>query len=1190
MPNPSNKFKFVSPGVFITEIDNSQLPALPERIGPLVIGRAEKGPGMVPVRVESFSEYVETFGNPLPGGKNVDTWRKGNYSAPTYAGYAAQSWLRNNSPLTFIRLMGGQHTSAETAGYAGWQTANTPNTLLSSSGGAYGLFLVESDFGSSIGTQAGAVSGSAFTLLGGDGHRATGLTLREGPYAGDHATGSLIKGSQLLQQLYLPRDFGSGVGGDTLASGSRANRLRIYIPEEAGGYVGNKTVEIVVTSSTHYTVSGAAALENIGNPYQIRVSASHVTLGGGLQAQIVAAINGNHTSSVNLVYGSEVGTYGVKGLTAKLGPGARIDLTADLGGNVGNLIHVSGAGTHHHVFFASQENSGSSLSTGSVGEFYLTGGLNRNLTGALAAVFYVNKGKIELSGAHRIATSGSVQGAATLVQSHGSNKEFRTVITDYDGTAKTYTFNFDKDSEKYIRKVFNTNPAVSNPTISTTTTNYWLGSTYDRHLSEKVTSNTAGLQYGIILPLQNTNTTTYKGSKFRMGFQSARTGWYIEQNFGDPSGYNIEDQQKLFRFHTLYGGEWEQRNLKVSIQDIKVSQIGTSDYGTFTLVIRKMSDSDNAPGVLERFSNCNLNPNSPNYVARKVGDVKLVWDDAQKRYVEHGDFLNNSRYVRVEMHSDVVESKINNKSLPFGVFGPARFKTFRIASGSSVAHAPSQAHGDFRSYATASFVIGGSDFHGAKGNANNFANVGYEYTGTFAFPSLPLRVSSKSGSLPKATDAFWGVDVHRLGGGRIVEESVADLLRPVPSDFGEEANWDPSSYAQMEYQWVFSLDNICTASNGHAVYKSGSHLNIVDGTRAITAREGKDYSSVLDAEYDRFTTVLNGGFDGLDIKEAEPFRNSQWEGGTTPTETNNYAYYSIKRSIDTASDPEYLEYNLASVPGVTYSGLTDLLMNTCEDRGDAMALVDLKGGFVPETENTDALADRLGSVATTVTNLKSRQLNTSYAAAYYPWCQVRDTIDGSLVWVPPSVIAMGVLSFSERASELWFAPAGFTRGGITDGAAGIPVINVRDKLTAKNRDKLYEVNVNPIASFPSEGIVVFGQKTLQTKQSALDRINVRRLMIYVKKEISRISATTLFQQNVQQTWDQFLGRVNPFLSGIKHRLGLADYKVILDETTTTADLIDRNILYAKIFLKPAQAIEFIALDFVITDSGASFED
>ena len=246
MPNPTNKFKFVSPGVFITEIDNSQLPALPERIGPLVIGRAEKGPGMVPVRVESFSEFVETFGNPIAGGKNVDTWRKGNYSAPTYAGYAAQAWLRNNSPLTFIRLMGAQHTSAETAGYAGWQTDNTPNTTLSSSGGAYGLFIIESDHGSGVGFQAGAISGS--------GAGPTGLALIRSAHSGaaGHATGSLIKGDQFMQQLYLPRDFGAGVNSDGIeVSASRPNRLRIYVPEEAGGYAGNKTVEIVITSSTH---------------------------------------------------------------------------------------------------------------------------------------------------------------------------------------------------------------------------------------------------------------------------------------------------------------------------------------------------------------------------------------------------------------------------------------------------------------------------------------------------------------------------------------------------------------------------------------------------------------------------------------------------------------------------------------------------------------------------------------------------------------------------------------------------------------------------------------------------------------------------------------------------------------------------------------------------------------------------
>jgi len=204
--------------------------------------------------------------------------------------------------------------------------------------------------------------------------------------------------------------------------------------------------------------------------------------------------------------------------------------------------------------------------------------------------------------------------------------------------------------------------------------------------------------------------------------------------------------------------------------------------------------------------------------------------------------------------------------------------------------------------------------------------------------------------------------------------------------------------------------------------------------------------------------------------------------------------------------------------------------------------------------------------------------------------QVKDTIGGQLLWVPPSVVALGTFASSEAKSEVWFAPAGFNRGGLTEGSAGLPVLSVSRKLTSQNRDDLYETNINPIASFPSEGIVIFGQKTLQQTQSALDRINVRRMMLFIKKEISRISARILFDQNVQTTWNRFLGEVNPFLASVQSRLGLTEYKVILDDTTTTPDLVDRNILYAKIFLKPARAIEFIAIDFVITRSGASFED
>tara|TARA_Y100000296_G_C5014038_1_gene176563 strand:- start:151 stop:594 length:444 start_codon:yes stop_codon:yes gene_type:complete len=146
------------------------------------------------------------------------------------------------------------------------------------------------------------------------------------------------------------------------------------------------------------------------------------------------------------------------------------------------------------------------------------------------------------------------------------------------------------------------------------------------------------------------------------------------------------------------------------------------------------------------------------------------------------------------------------------------------------------------------------------------------------------------------------------------------------------------------------------------------------------------------------------------------------------------------------------------------------------------------------------------------------------------------------------------------------------------------------QLSSRDRDRLYDANINPIATFPAEGIVVFGQKTLQVTPSALDRINVRRLLIFLKKEVSRIAATTLFEQNVLSTWNDFSIRVEQLLNDVKSGLGLTDFKVVLDETTTTPELVDRNILYAKVFLKPARAIEFIALDFVITDTGASFED
>jgi len=283
---------------------------------------------------------------------------------------------------------------------------------------------------------------------------------------------------------------------------------------------------------------------------------------------------------------------------------------------------------------------------------------------------------------------------------------------------------------------------------------------------------------------------------------------------------------------------------------------------------------------------------------------------------------------------------------------------------------------------------------------------------------------------------------------------------------------------------------------------------------------------------------------------------------------------------------------LAAIPGIYNSSLTQHLIDTCEDRGDALAIIDLEGDFKPAAESTDTFKTRVdnATVTTTVNTLKDRSIDSSYAAAYFPWVQILDPIADRLVYTPPSVVALGTISNSENKSELWFAPAGFNRGGLTSGAAGVPVVGITQKLTSKQRDTLYEANINPIASFPSEGIVVFGQKTLQITPSALDRINVRRLLIFLKKEVSRIANGILFDQNVQVTWNRFTGRIEPFLRSVQTGLGLTEFKVVLDSATTTPDLIDRNVLYAKIFLKPARAIEYIAIDFNISNTGAAFDD
>jgi hypothetical protein len=272
--------------------------------------------------------------------------------------------------------------------------------------------------------------------------------------------------------------------------------------------------------------------------------------------------------------------------------------------------------------------------------------------------------------------------------------------------------------------------------------------------------------------------------------------------------------------------------------------------------------------------------------------------------------------------------------------------------------------------------------------------------------------------------------------------------------------------------------------------------------------------------------------------------------------------------IDLLSNQDEYKFNILFAPGLYNSGYTSQctsMINNTQTRGDSLFVLDL----VPY--NT--------TISTVTSQANSR--NTSYAASYWPWVQMIDPATGKNVWVPASTVMAGVFAFNDTVAEPWFAPAGINRGGLQ-------VIRAEQKLPQSSRDTLYTNKVNPIATFPGTGTVVYGQKTLQTQASALDRVNVRRLLIALKNYISQIANTLVFEQNTIATRNVFLSQVNPYLESVQQKQGLYAFRVIMNETNNTADVIDRNELIGQIYIQPTRTAEFIYLDFNILPTGATF--
>jgi len=279
------------------------------------------------------------------------------------------------------------------------------------------------------------------------------------------------------------------------------------------------------------------------------------------------------------------------------------------------------------------------------------------------------------------------------------------------------------------------------------------------------------------------------------------------------------------------------------------------------------------------------------------------------------------------------------------------------------------------------------------------------------------------------------------------------------------------------------------------------------------------------------------------------------------------SYYTASLALLQNTD-EY-DYEILSMPGVTVQNgavAVATAIDTVTERGDAIAIVDTR--------------DYGSTLNQTVTSAQT--LDSSYAATYWPWVQMQSLETGKLIWSPASTAIPGVYATNDRIGAEWFAPAGFNRGGVGG------VIQAERKLSPADRDTLYLGKVNPLATFPGNGTVVFGQKTLQTKATALDRVNVRRLLIELKRTVGNIGKTLLFEQNTAATRNRFLAAVNPYMESIQQRQGLYSYRVVMDDTNNTADVIDRNQMVGQIFLQPTKTAEYIILDFNVTPTGVEF--
>jgi hypothetical protein len=698
-----------------------------------------------------------------------------------------------------------------------------------------------------------------------------------------------------------------------------------------------------------------------------------------------------------------------------------------------------------------------------------------------------------------------------------------------------YEFSLDKSTNKYITNVFGTDATAGNPATQVVGQKIeagYLYSIFEDSIAE-ITANTDSWQVAVAAPIQLaspftgsieplifTDTYSLQPTKGDSAFSltNASTPWITSQAVAGVNGSS--HRFELFKIHTLSDGTNSNTSFKIEVSNVKLAgTVAGSDWGSFTLSVRSYSDTENRPAYLEQFTNLTLDPSSPNFIARKIGD-RYNYITSAGKIIEFGQYSNLSKYIRVEMTT--VNYPIS--AVPYG------FEPYIVPIGGLVIDAMTP---------TVKYT-----------KASTWTNSPGKYASGVVFGET-LSVDDELTALYPTSSA-----------GVMVFENNLQYLAPIPAN------------ATIGKNVGFALDTDYTSSG---VSKSAFLSQSAATINSVPAVYDAENESVY-VKMRKFVLGFQGGFDGQ--SPAIPINtgtnitagNTQGLNCATSRTAGSVAYNQV---IGALSNADEWDINMIVTPGIfreQHSYVTQLVIDMCEQRGDCFYIMD-NIVFPASNQSVNKIPDAINSVYT---------IDSNYVGTYYPWIRILDTNINQLVSVPPSVILPSIFASSDNSSAEWFAVAGLNRGGIPQ------AVQTLDRLTIADRDALYEARINPIAQFPGEGICVWGQKTLQHKASPTDRINVRRLLISLKKFIASTSKFLVFEQNVSATRNRFLSVVNPYLENVQQRSGLYAFKVVMDDSNNTGDVIDNNQLYGQVYLQASKTSEFVILDFNLMPTGAAF--